>query len=247
MANYTIQEMYLQVDRWLGEPFSQCPSPDMRLEQIYVEINAMLMKLANTGETWANKTVSLQSAVGQTNYTLSLNILATNDLSNIGKLYSAVKKTDNKYQPFVDVPVSDLYSRKAGEPLPYHNDSSSSNITLIGVDALNGTLQVQIHPTPTKIEDYTLYFNVGALDKFNSNWTDVFVVKELCDFIALQASAALLPYSEWYEDMKENLVKQQRIEQGLEKQIARKQIEVDNYIERKDSNKGFDVGYWNQR
>ena len=245
MAQDRIQR-YSKIRTWLGRPKAQKPSPHDILNQMLTDEQALNLRLTNTGKPWSLVSQNIVTVAGTSTYSITQPVTAN---QSAGKVHFVVRATDDVNLPYVAIPYDDFNQLDYGKmPTGVNaNLAVPEKISFYRTNMQDQTIKAVIQPVPQEVLTYTVWFFTGDLDRLYAAMSSSAAINELSDWLDLNSTMALLPYSEWneYKRGEETMMRQKTLAAGLMFQLEKLNPTVDTFISSMNAETSFQLGYWN--
>lgn len=241
-------QRYAKIRRLLNRPMEQKPDADQILSQMFMDEQAILLRLANTGQGWnVGDVYPLRVNPGQSEYRV-----------DVGKVYFVTMRGGDNLNNF-DLPIDfvDFNDSNAGGRHFVAGDGWHLDPQLVGGGAGAGIkffrrggesfASVNSNTSAT----YQIYSFASPVDRYAQSLEQSGVERELSDYTDLSSALALLAYTEWRpEDAAENInynsARRSEISKSLAMQISRLDPVIDRYIMQINEPASIEMPYWNQ-
>lgn len=229
----------------LDSPLPQRPSLHRMLAQEISEEMDVVNATNNSGIPWATQTYQLNYTPGTDTYTINV--------SDWGKVLYVVRLTGNQYIQAINVPFDDLSNQSYGYiwtnwwgqygTLPFINNTPEK-MSFYRESVINSGIMVKINPMPAESWTYELTYIPGYIG-VDDPLTAAIQLPEHAELVRLRAAMALLPYTEWGDDMVMNDAKRKTLAATFAYQLDRKEPIFNKYIKSINIPKMVDVSDWN--
>lgn len=246
MSNQDRTERFSKIRTWLDFPYHGKPSPHSILNQMLTDEQWLLLKLGNTNRPWSLRSSTLTTVAGQSEYTVS-NPISGGEYA--GKPYFVIRSTGNDNLPYLEIPFEDFSDRYYGKMMPAGVVNSHllvpEKVSFYRLGGNEQAFRVAISPTPQEVLTYTVWYQIGGVDRSTAGMDERMIVPEVTDYVDLKTTLFLLPYSQWYEDDEKNAGKKKEIAAGLMMQRDEYKPVFDQFIKDVHAPKTMEMGHWN--
>lgn len=226
----------------LDNPYPSNPSFHLLMKQEISEEMDIVNATVQSAQPWATATYTLNYNPNQDTYIISA--------ENWGKVLYVVRQTHNPYIQFVNVPFDDLNSQHYGVSwqanygalFPWSETPERMSFYREGV--LDAEIKVKIYPMPQESCTYLLTYipgYIGTEDPLEA----AIQMPEHAELVRLRGQTALLPYTKWFENEEQNMVKRKELASSFAYQLNRKEGLFQNYIRNLTIPRSVTVDSWN--
>jgi hypothetical protein len=253
MADLDRIERFSKIRTKLGFPKPQKPSPHTILTQMLIDEQALNLRLTNTQQPWSLISKTLATVAGTSEYTIDQPV---SSYQNSGKVHYVIRSTGDADLPYLSVPFDDFSELNYGK-MPTTGEVNANfivpeKLSFYRANAQNQTQIAVIQPTPQEVLTYTIWYFVGSLDRSRALMSSVGPVSELSDWLDLKSMMALLPDSEWTDDVDMNERERKNRAVGFLFQLDGSNGNnglntiVDKYLSNINAPKSFDLDFWDE-